>query len=201
MTGKCYIFLDYDGVVACARKWWKMPAHKGFEPKAMANLNSLVQQLEEGGKEVSVVPITSRLRWQPVNLIKSSLRDAGFTGTIEDGLEIGSKNYMPKQVWITRGEALKQWCDTHLTEQDSYIILDNNHPKSLPDDMMPRWIKVDSDEKLRKRDVKKALEILGVASPEPTSPQEVAADEGKGKKRWREAEEQRKKEGDTAVCR
>lgn len=198
---KYYIFLDYDGVVACARKWWKVPAHKGFEQKAIANLNSLVQQLEESGREVSVVPITSRLRWQPVSLIKSSLREAGFTGDIEDGLEIGSKNYMPKQVWITRGDALKQWCDTHLTEQDSYIILDNNHPKNLPQEMMPYWIKVDSHEKLRGRDVKKALEILGVTQPEQTPLEEAAADAGKGKKRWREAALERTKESAAAVSR
>ncbi len=201
MTGKTYIFLDYDGVVACARKWWKVPAHKGFEPKAVNILNGLVQQLEESGREISVVPITSRLRWQPVSLIKNSLRDAGFTGAIEDGLDIASDNYMPKQIWITRGEALKRWCDTHLSESDNYIILDNNHPKNLPEAMIPFWIKVDSHEKLRKRDVKKAMEILKATPSESGHLEEAIAEAEPHQKQWRAAQRARTKEGGAAVSR
>lgn len=204
MAGTCYIFLDYDGVVACARKWWKIPAHKGFEPKAIANLNGLVQQIQEAGMEASVVPITSRLRWQPVSVIKRSLCDAGFTGTIEDGLEIGSDNYMPKQVWVTRGEALKNWCTTHLQAGDTFIILDNNPPKNLPDSMKPRWIHVNGDDKLTAKDTKKALALLDI---KPTAARTEAAPEEslpeKTKKKWRQREEDGpdKAKGNSSVSR
>ncbi len=156
--GKTYIFLDYDGVVACARKWWK----HGFEPQAITNLNQLVNALEESGRDVRVVPITSRLRYQPVSVICNALKKAGFTGEIETGTEALGEKYFPKQVWVKRGTAIKNWCKDHLEPEDSFVILDNNHPKNLPETMKLHLVRVDSYDKLTAQDVEKALQTLGV---------------------------------------
>ncbi len=155
MSGKRIIFLDFDGVVACSKKFWKHP-ERGFEPNAIAELNRLA---ERSGAEV--VPITSRLRWQTVSWINWSLKQGGFTGTIHEGLDIPKMKFA-KQILMTRGKALETWCKTHGINPEDCVILDNNYPKNLPETLVPRLIQTDSYMKLTTEDVDKALALFGI---------------------------------------
>lgn len=181
MAGKTYVFLDYDGVVACARecskKTFKLNPGDSFVPSAIAQLNRLVSRLEEDRRDVRVVPITNRLRWIPVKYICDSLKEAGFNGQIQEDTGAFKKKYFGKQFLDPRGKALKKWCDKHLTAEDDYVILDNNHPKKLPDKMKPRLVKIDRYAKLSETDVEKALEILGVEREAPKEATAPAQDE------------------------
>lgn len=179
MVGKTYIFLDYDGVVACARECSKKTFKKlnpgnSFVPEAITHLNRLVSALEEDGRNVRVVPITNRLRWIPVKHICRSLRDAGFEGQIQDDIGAFKKKYFGKQFAAPRGKALNKWCEKHLESEDDYIILDNNHPKKLPDKMKSHLVKIDRYAKLTAEDVDKALEILGAERKKPEAAADVA---------------------------
>lgn len=166
MIGKTYIFLDYDGVVACARectkKTMKLNPGASFVPEAVEQLNRLVGELESAGKDVRVVPITSRLRWLRRSKVYESLENGGFTGIID------KEQKFSRQVHKSRSEALVDWCKKHLQEGDEYIILDNNYPKKLPSAMQPYLVKTDSDAKLTAENVEEALAKLGVGRAEKT---------------------------------
>lgn len=178
MAGTTYIFLDYDGVVACARECSKKTLKKlapgeSFVPDAMAQLNRLVRTLEEAGRDVRAVPITNRLRWLKRSKIYESLEKAGFEGTID------TKHTFSRQIRKSRGEALVEWCEKHLGAEDEYVILDNNEIKKLPDTMAQRHIQPDRYAKLSEADVNKALDILGVAR-EKAEAQAIAKEESQG---------------------
>lgn len=146
------IFLDMDGVLCTLRSHMAQGSIKGIWHMAALDREAIGLLNRLSMRDVKwVLSSTWRLHWTKEEM-ERHLKSFGWTGTFHE-------DWRTKQLNGIRGLEIREWLDRHVTEYETYAILDDNSDM-LPE-QMDAFVQTHVYDGLRWEDYDKLCKVLG----------------------------------------